>query len=255
MNTNYSQLLEKLKTLKNQYFATGLKLELETEIISTTEIDLAQKLAQESGLYLTLKTSGCSAVSDIFLSKALEIQNILSPMIESSYALEKFYENVKNICVNDSKNLMFNIETITAYENIDKILNCKYIDKFKTIVFGRNDFCHSLGKTADFCDDNTIFEYICNVINKIENTGLNLVVGGNITTKSQEFLKKINSNKFTHVETRKITFDKKVLDSDFKKALDEALEFEMLWLKSKSFKNPLDETRCTVLNNRINNNR
>ena len=97
MDKNYSKLLEKLKNLKLRYAATGLKLELETEIISTAEIDLAQKLAKESGLCLTLKTSGCSAVSDIFLSKALGISNILSPMIESAYALEKFYENVKDI--------------------------------------------------------------------------------------------------------------------------------------------------------------
>lgn len=254
MNTNYSKLLEKLNTLKSQYEAAGLKLELETEIISTSEIDLARQLAQESGLYLTLKTSGCSAVSDIFLSKALGINNVLSPMIESAYALEKFYENVKDICVDEGKNLMFNIETVTAYENIDKILNCKYIDKFSTIVFGRNDFCRSLGKTADFCDDNAVFDYIYNVLQKIENTGLNLIVGGNITAKSQNFLRKINSGKFTHVETRKITFDKKVLETDFKKALDEALEFELLWLKSKSFKNPLDEARCKVLDTRIGNN-
>ena len=251
MNENYSKLLEKLNNLKSKYAATGLKLELETEIISTSEIDLAQQLAQESGLYLTLKTSGCSAVSDIFLSKALGINNILSPMIESAYALEKFYENVKNICVDEGKNLMFNIETVTAYENIDKILNSKYINKFSTIVFGRNDFCRSLGKTADFCDDDTVFGYICNVLKKIENTGLNLIVGGNITAKSQDFLKKINSGKFTHVETRKITFDKKVLEIDFKKALDEALEFELLWLKSKSFKNPLDEARIDVLKKRL----
>lgn len=251
MNENYSKLLEKLKNLKLRYAATGLKLELETEIISTAEIDLAQKLAKESGLCLTLKTSGCSAVSDIFLSKALGINNILSPMIESAYALEKFYENVKDIHADETPNLMFNIETITAYENIDKILKNKYIDKFSTIVFGRNDFCCSLGKTADFCDDNIVFNYICNVLQKIENTNLNLIVGGNITQKSQEFLQKINSDKFTHFETRKIVFDKKILNEDFKTALQEALEFELLWLELKSFKNPLDEMRTDILKKRL----
>ena len=251
MDKNYSQLLEKLNNLKLNYAATGLKLELETEIISTAEIDLAQKLTEESGLRLTLKTSGCSAVSDIFLSKALGISNILSPMIESAYALEKFYENVKDIRTDKTPNLMFNIETITAYENIDKVLNSKYIDSFSTIVFGRNDFCRSLGKTADFCDDEIVFDYICSVLQKIENTGLNLIVGGNITPKSQDFLQKINSNKFTHFETRKIVFDKKILKEDFKKALQEALEFELLWLELKSFKNPLDEMRMDILKKRL----
>ena len=172
-------------------------------------------------------------------------------MIESAYALEKFYENVKDICEDKSKNLMFNIETITAYENIDKVLNSKYIDSFSTIVFGRNDFCRSLGKTADFCDDEIVFDYICSVLQKIENTGLNLIVGGNITPKSQDFLQKINSNKFTHFETRKVVFDKKILKEDFKKALQEALEFELLWLELKSFKNPLDEMRMDILKKRL----
>ena len=172
-------------------------------------------------------------------------------MIESAYALEKFYENVKDIHADETPNLMFNIETITAYENIDKILKNKYIDKFSIIVFGRNDFCCSLGKTADFCDDNIVFNYICNVLQKIENTGLNLIVGGNITQKSQEFLQKINSDKFTHFETRKIVFDKKILNEDFKTALQEALEFELLWLELKSFKNPLDEMRTNILKKRL----
>ena len=81
---------------------------METEIISTQEIDLAKNLATESNLELTLKTSGCSAVSDIFLTEAFDIKNILTPMIESSYALEKFLvpivEDFEDKTVNDSEN-------------------------------------------------------------------------------------------------------------------------------------------------------
>ena len=128
MSENIKKLFDKLNTLKSDFKAKGLKLELETEIISTTEIELAKHLAKESGLELTLKTSGCSAVSDIFLANAMDIGNILSPMIESPYALEKFYNNVSNICNDNHKNLMFNLETITGLNNIDNILAYKNIN-------------------------------------------------------------------------------------------------------------------------------
>ena len=250
MQENYKELLKNLQDLKNNYFATGLKLELETEIISTQEIDLAKNLAIESGLELTLKTSGCSAVSDIFLTEAFDIKNILTPMIESSYALEKFYNNVKNICTTQ-KHLSFNIETITAIKNIDGIFSYKNIDKFSSVVFGRNDFCHSLNKSSNYCDNEEIFENIKIILKKIENTNLNLTIGGNITKNSIVFLNNINNKKFKKVETRKIIFDKKILEKDFENALKKALDFEILWLESKSFKNPLDIERTKELKKRI----
>lgn len=250
MPENYNDLLKKLKELKENYFATGIKLELETEIISTQEIDLAKSLATESGLELTLKTSGCSAVSDIFLTEAFGIKNILTPMIESSYALEKFYNNIKNIC-STSKNLSFNIETKTAIKNIDEILSYKNIDKFTSIVFGRNDFCHSLEKFSDYCDSKEVLENIEIILDKIKNTNLNLTIGGNITKNSMVFFNNINNEKFKNIETRKIIFGKKILEKDFENALTKAIDFEILWLKSKSFKNPLDIERIKELNNRI----
>ena len=52
-------------------------------------------------------------------------------------------------------------------------------------------------------------------------------------------------------ETRKIIFDKKILEKDFENALKKALDFEILWLESKSFKNPLDIERAKELKKRI----
>lgn len=252
MCENYKQLLEKLNLLKQEYCMTGLKLELETEIISTAEIDLAKELANKTSIELTLKTCGCSAVSDIFLAKALSIKNLLTPMIESPYALEKFDTNVKNICGCDNNiHLLFNIETIDGVKNIDKILSCKSINSFKTIVFGRNDFCSSLGKNSDFADSQEIFNYASLIMKKSESSNLNFILGGNITKKSFDFLNKLDSPCFKGFETRKIVFDKEILKKDYQKALDTALEFELLWLNSKSFKNPLDEQRQIILRKRF----
>lgn len=252
MSENYNKLLEKLKTLKSGFFAKGLKLELETEIITTTELDIAKQLADDAGLTLTLKTCGCSAVSDIFLAKAMSVTSLLSPMIESSYALDKFYFNIKNIFDEDENlNLEFNLETLTAYKNIDEILSYKNINAFSTVVFGRNDFTASLGKNADYADSDEVLECIKNTLKKLDDTGLDLIAGGNISKDSCEFLNKIDSEKFIGFETRKIVFDKEILKKDYDKALNLALEFELLWLESKSFKNPLDEQRREILSKRF----
>lgn len=256
MNSSFAELLEKLKILKEDYYASSLKLELETEIISTSEIDLANELSQEAGLDLTLKTSGASAVSDIFLARATRVHSILVPMIESGYALEKFFKNIADIySENLDVRLLFNLETITALKNIDDILSSSCIKNFAAVVFGRSDFCASLGKDADFCCSEQVYSHVQEVLQKIKDTDLKLHIGGNVGLDSENFLKQIENDKFTHFETRKIVFDKKLLKSsqDYANALDTALRFELLWLESKTFVNPLDTSRKAILESRINN--
>lgn len=254
MNENYKKLLDLLSKLKNEHYASGLKLELETEIISTEEIDLAKKLVTDAGLELTLKISGCSAVSDIFLAKVLEVQNILVPMIESKYALEKFYSNAKEILDGENVKLLFNIETVNALNNFDEILQSRFIKFFDSVVFGRNDFCSSIGKTADYADSKEIFAVACNILSKIKNKDMNFILGGNISNSSIDFMKKIDNKNFKKFETRKITFDVNCLKKNPEKALSLALEFELLWLNSKTFCNNLDEKRKTVICERISKN-
>ena len=251
MNENYEKLLDLLLKLKNDYYASALKLELETEIISTAEIDLVKSLVDDAKLDLTVKVSGCSAVSDIFLCKALQAKNIFVPMVESPYALNKFYKNIKNILDDNSVNLLFNIETINALNSMDEIFECENLDKFNSVVFGRNDFCSSIGKNADYVDSNEIFDVAKNILKKAESKNLNFVLGGNISMSSFDFMKRLSCRKFKNFETRKITFNTKCLETDFQKALLLALEFEFLWLNSKSFENVVDEKRKLLIQQRL----
>ena len=253
MNENYDKLLDLLLKLKNDYYASALKLELETEIISTSEIDLVKSLVDDAKLDLTVKVSGCSAVSDIFLCKALQAKNIFVPMVESPYALNKFYKNIKNILEDKEISLLFNIETVNAWKNIDEILGYENIDVFDAVVFGRNDFCSSIGKTADYVDSDEIFDVAENILRKIQNKKLKFFLGGNVSMSSFDFMKRLNCEKFKNFETRKITFDTRCLDKDFQKALLLALEFEFLWLNSKSFANVIDERRKYVIQQRLAN--
>ena len=149
--------------------------------------------------------------------------------------------------------LLFNIETVNAWKNIDEILGYENIDAFDAVVFGRNDFCSSIGKTADYVDSDEIFDVAENILRKIQNKKLKFFLGGNVSMSSFDFMKRLNCEKFKNFETRKITFDTRCLDKDFQKALLLALEFEFLWLNSKSFANVIDERRKYVIQQRLAN--
>ena len=117
-----------------------MKLEFEAEGTSFEEALVLKEMAQKSGLELTVKIGGCEAVRDVIDTKKLEAQTVIAPMIESEYALKKFISAVKNIYENVNDNRLFiNIETVTALENFDKIINSKNFRYINGIIFGRGD--------------------------------------------------------------------------------------------------------------------
>ena len=225
------------------YNAIGIKIELENEVLSKNDTIRLKMLADEAGLDLVLKIGGCASVSDICFAQELGIKNLVAPMIESQYALEKFYLTTREI---GNFKLGFNIETTQGVKNLDNILKSKYIANFNTVIFGRNDFCASCNEFD--CEQTLdIAKEICQ---KVQDVGLNFVVGGNVTSSSIDFLRNINTN----FETRKIIFDSVVTEKNFDKAIERAFEFELLWLNAKENKTVLDEERIKEILRRLNFN-
>lgn len=247
----YKNLLNKLNTLKEEYGAVAIKLEFESEYTTEKENEYFKRLALESGLSLVIKIGGCGSVRDIALAETLSPQVLVAPMIESAYSLDKFYTTAKSSCDLSQINLFFNIETIAAYKNIENILDSQYIENFKGIVFGRSDFALSLTQDTGIVESDIIFDYVNNTVKALEQTRLELIVGGNISINSKKFLQKIESKCFKRFETRKIIFDKILLSKDFEKGIELALEFEKLWLNSKIYKNAFDTSRLESIEKRI----
>ena len=84
------------------------------------------------------------------------------------------------------------------------------------------------------------------------------MVGGGISNKSIETLRKIKNIHLTRFETRKIVFSSEALDlKDIEKGLSLAVEFELLWLQNKrQFYSQIyieDESRINMLEKRSNN--
>lgn len=252
MKHSYSAMLNKLLKLKKDFCATGIKLEFETEYTSRKDIDFVKRLALDSNLDLAIKIGGCGSVRDIELAEKVAPQSLVAPMIESRYSLEKFYTTAKSLCRVEDVDLFFNLETIDGYNNLDKILSYEYINEFKGIVFGRSDFMSSLNKFESDVNSKLLLHYVNILTEKIENTNLELILGGCISGSSKEFLKNVEGNSFKKVETRKIIFDKEVLKKDFENALNLAFDFELTWLEAKEQKTIFDQNRLDEISKRFN---
>lgn len=236
MDVLETKFVDILKDLKENCCASSVKAEFAAEGTSFEEITFLKEISIRAGLDLTLKIGGCEAVKDLCCAKEIEVNRVVAPMIESEYALKKFVNSVNAVFSKDELNkikLFINIETITAFKNIDKIINSDFFENLSGVVFGRSDMINSMELSPnDFMSDK--FLAVANDISlKIKNTGKELIIGGGISSDSLPFFEKIPY--FSKIETRKIIFNTNNAQNNrkFSEGIMKALEFEILWLKSK----------------------
>ena len=249
-----SKILYLLKELKEVYGVQALKAEFEAEGASFDDVLMLGQYARLAGLGLTLKIGGAEAVRDIIDAKKIGVDVIVAPMIESVYALKKFVLAVKSV-YSDSvlPKLFINIETITAVNNFDDIVESECFQFVDGVVIGRTDLLGSMNLSSLDSDINLIFDLTSNISKKVQNTGKEFVVGGNIVANSKEFLKDLDY--LSNFETRKIVFEVSALNSScLADGINRALEFEILWLENK-FNDPkdlsaIDLKRLSVLKDR-----
>ena len=255
------KLLEKkmydlLCDLKENYAAKAVKIEFETEYAVAAEIERLIGLASSAGLDFTLKIGGCACVRDILDAKSLGIKNIVAPMIESRYAMEKFVKTVKNH-LDDTEfsqsKLYINLETLAGVEEFDDIAASPYFERISGVVFGRSDFTASIWLENSEADSQKVFEIAEKIAQKTALAGKELVIGGNVTARSMPFFKKFKTGVLSGFETRKIIFDapSAIINPDAASGIQKALEFELHWLKNKNSLSDLDKTRIETLEKRF----
>ena len=239
----YNLLKEKLIELKQEYGASGLKIEFETECITFEEVLEAKRLAQASGVELAIKIGGCGAVRDIFEAKEAGAGVIVAPMIESVYALKKFVSSVEEVYNNfaESPDLFINIETEQGVLNFSKIVSSDEFDKIAGVVIGRNDMAKSYG--IEDAENDLIRNNISVIANKANKCWKKVIVGGKIMPESK--LQQLQP--FVQCETRKIVFEN-IPDAV---AILKALEFETLFIENKKNKSSEDYARLRELAGRI----
>lgn len=236
MNALEKEMVEVLAICKD-LGALSVKAEFEAEGTRMDELLRLVDVSRAANLKLTVKIGGCEAIRDLLEAKQVGVDYIVAPMVETPYALTKFIGAV-NIAFNkDEKErtqFLFNLETITAYENLNKMIEVAKSGHLDGIVFGRVDFSGSLGLGRNGIETSEVTDKVVETAKACKKNELDLVVGGAVSIDALPQLKRINNTYLTRFETRKVVFASSALDNNqIEKALLNAVHFELLWLLNK----------------------
>lgn len=238
MNKTERQMVDLLKKGKEEFGVVSVKAEFEAEGTRMEELLRLVDVARSAGLPLTVKIGGCEAIRDLLEAKQIGVRYVVAPMVETSYAASKYVAAKEIVFTKDEQedtDFLFNMETITGFENREEMVN--EISKnpgADGVVFGRVDFVGSMGwsrekinlqETTDFALE---IARICHANNK------QLVMGGGVSIESIDAIRQVHAIRLDRFETRKVVFDTTTaLNSDIEHGLLNAVHFELLWLMNK----------------------
>lgn len=238
MNPREQRMVDTLKDLKENHNVVSIKAEFEAEGTRMEEALRLKEVITKAGLDLTIKIGGCEAIKDMFDSRSIGVTRIVAPMIESQYALKKYLQATHLVFPEDewdSVNFLINIETISAVDIFDKMLELPMIHELKGIVIGRVDMTGSLGMSRESINDDTIFNIARDVFTKARKLNMECVIGGGVSAYSLPFFRNLPENaSLDFYETRKVIFKcPEALGIGADKGILKAVGFELMWLKNK----------------------
>ena len=226
------KIVEELKNLTS-LGVVGIKQSFEDEGALPQDILTMRRITEQIGLNLSIKIGGCEAKTDIQFCKSINADKIVAPMVETSFALTKFIESIINI---PKLNFYINIESKTAYENLDNILSSPSSKLLSGIVIGRSDLTKSYGFGKDYVDSPQMQDIVYKALVKCKEYNITTLMGGNISSKSSKFIKKLYKEKLLkYIETRNVIIklnNKNI--NNITSIIKSSLIFESKWLQYKA---------------------
>lgn len=244
--------------MRDDYGVFEIKAEFEAEGSRMEEMMRLKDVTSQVGLPIILKTGGVEAITDMYNALAIGVKGMIAPMAETAYALSKYLNVIKNFIPLDNAediDFAFNLETITAYRNIDEMFGLSDIHLLKGVTIGRVDLTGSMGYGREAINTEEIFHICEDIFRKSKALGLKTALGGGISTEALGFIGRLKDmGILDKYETRKIVFPAESVKYG-EEAILGAVEFELLWLKSKrryySRIRVEDESRIEMLEKRL----
>lgn len=259
MNKLETEMRDLLRKGHEKYGWVAVKAEFEAEGTRLDELLRLVEIARRADLKVAVKIGGCEALMDLFQAKQIGADYVVGPMIETDYALTKYAAAVNKAYSADEipdTDFLWNVETSTGFSNLAAMLEVSALnDCLSGIVFGRSDYCGSLGLEADEVNSPRVFTDIQTTAAKCKTAQLDLVVGGGVSIDSLDGLRQVRDIHLTRFETRKVVMSASAIDiSEIKDGMLAALQFELKWLTNKrNYYNAIfreDEKRFNTLKTR-----
>ena len=227
------KLFDQITRLKEVYNLQGIKAEFEGEGSSFRDLVRLRRLTDKLDISLFLKIGGVEALRDIKDSLELGVDGLIAPMVESPFGVKKFVDAVDLIYKGTPLHLSINIETLGAVCQTDNILQIAK-GKIDNITVGRTDLSGSHFDPNVVPDSEPIFGLLKELGEKSKSAGMTMTVGGSISKKTVTLFRKNEKDwqeLILRLETRKVILPFEMMLK--KKAVEEALRFEELYILSK----------------------
>ena len=259
MNSYEKKMLEILRQGKEEFGVLATKAEFEAEGTRTDELLRLLEIANKADVGLALKVGGCEAIRDMLEARQFGVRYIIAPMVETPYALSKYIaakDKVYSAEEQEDVSFLFNLETITAFNNLEEMLEIAAAKPgCNGVVFGRVDFSGSIGAGRDGIESEDVTKAVEVASQACRDRSLEFIVGGAVSIDALANLQRIKAIHLDRFETRKVVFSGSALDSpDLAKALRQAVHFELLWLLNKreyyGLMHREDQTRIEMLESR-----
>jgi hypothetical protein len=237
MNRIEREMIHVLKSLKEEFGVFEIKAEFEAEGSRLEEMMRLKDVTSKLDLPIILKIGGVEAVTDIYNALSIGVLGVIAPMAETAFAVSKFLSSIDTFVPEDNAeelDFAINIETITAHQNLAKILALPTINKLYGITVGRVDLVGSMGGDRKMVDSDEILAICEDIFTQARAKGMSCGLGGAISGESLSFIKHLADKKLIDkYETRKVVYDVNAIYANPEAGLMKGIEFELLWLKSK----------------------
>lgn len=224
-----------LGELLGTFSVSSFKTSFEDEGAYLTEANDIIRMAHMAKLPATVKIGGCEAKSDIQNCITYGVNNIVAPMVETSFSARKFVDACKNLVIDTSQKSFFvNIETIQAVNHCEEIID-EVAGFAEGIVVGRSDLSKSLGLTKSDTNSEKVYNYTEKVLAAAKQRNMQTTMGGNLNSEGYEFIKKLyDKGLIDRIETRLVicNVDERLINS-YQKFIELSIGLEKEILESR----------------------